>query len=597
MIEIEGIDYEESFIKRVVKEHALLKKAIVRSPVHFCVYDEKDNLIAWNSSYEQNYPKVFKEKRAEAEAGQITYAEIVHEHVASEFREDQIASEIKKRVRAQREADGTPVDRHYPYIGYYLRIYKYPLGDGAIAGFATDITELVKQNQKLNEMAQTIESERLCAERASLHDALTGLPNRRYLNTFLSYLSEGADDSEGGEVAILHVDLDLFKQINDTLGHAAGDFVLSEVGLILQNCVDDADFVARIGGDEFVIIIPNIECRQAIEQRALTIIDQLRQPMQFEGQECRCGASVGIAYGALQQTDSQVLLVNADIALYNAKNSGRNTFSVFTNEDAIKARERKILADDIRSALDNDEFFPVFQPQVDAATLNLVGVEALMRWRHPSRGILAPAEFIGLADELGLLAEMDDRMLCSSLREMARFAAIGLPIPRVSVNMSGRQLRDPTLVSKLSGLSITPGALSVELLESVFFDETDPIVAQNIKGMRSLGIDIEIDDFGTGHSSIISLTRLQPRRLKIDQQFVRPAVSSEVDCKLISAMVDIARVLKVGVVAEGVETAEHVTLMRSLGCETLQGYAISRPIPATDLLEWAQGQAPIERAS
>lgn len=433
-------------------------------------------------------------------------------------------------------------------------------------------------------------------EHSALHDALTGLPNRRFLDQHLTALSEGAEPGHDRRYAILHIDLDRFKQINDTLGHAAGDYVLTQVGGLLSARQGAAEFVARIGGDEFVMVISDISGAADIEARARFLVNALRQPLQFDGNECRFGASIGIATGVRGQDDAARVLVDADIALYRAKEAGRNGFMFFTEADAINIRQKKTLADEIHRALENDEFFPVYQPQVDAISLELAGVEALARWRHPTRGVLAPIEFIEVANDLGVLQEIDARILEKALIERKLCLPHGFAPPRVSVNVSSRRLSDPTLVENVRKLDFRPGDLSFELLESSFFDEIGGAVSQNLTELRSLGVSIELDDFGTGHSSIISLVRLAPRSLKIDRQFVLPAVESATSRRLISAMIDIGLVLDVDVVAEGVETEEHITVLRELGCQYFQGYAIAHPLPIDELINWMRRRTDLKTA-
>lgn len=410
-------------------------------------------------------------------------------------------------------------------------------------------------------------------EHTSLHDALTGLPNRRYLDRILS---ERGTEERGG-IALLHIDLDRFKQINDTLGHAAGDAMLVHAARILRANVREDDFVARIGGDEFVVVSPLRNGRRQLTRLANRIIAEMHEPMPYQGHECRCGVSVGIAYQR-GKVDGKRLLIDADIALYRAKRRGRNRHEFFTEALQAEIVSTKHMADDILNGLERGEFVAWYQPQFDARTRKISGVEALARWEHPTRGVVPPDLFMPIAEELNVVATIDRMILEQTLSWMRVWRAQGLVVPRASVNVSGRRLRDDALIKSLKKLDIEPGTISFELVESIYLDESDEAVAWNIDQIRELGVDIEMDDFGTGYASIVSLLKLRPRRLKIDRQLIMPVVDSEAQCQLIASIVDIGHSLGIAVVAEGVETLDHARIVTALGCDTLQGYAFSKPL-------------------
>ncbi|HEX4298964.1 MAG TPA: EAL domain-containing protein [Devosia sp.] len=418
-------------------------------------------------------------------------------------------------------------------------------------------------------------------EHTSLHDALTGLPNRRYLDRALG--ERAAATPAGDGIALLHIDLDRFKQINDTLGHAAGDAMLVHAADVLRANVRDGDFVARIGGDEFVVLSALRNGRRDLARLAQRIIDQMRQPVPYMGRECRCGVSVGIAYQRAPAIDDKRLLIDADIALYRAKRHGRNRHEFFTAALQAEIVSTKQMADDILEGIDKGQFVAWYQPQFDARTLKLSGVEALARWQHPTRGVVPPDIFMSIAEDLNVVATIDRMILEQTLAWMDVWKAQGLVVPRASVNVSARRLRDENLVKSLRKLDIRPGTISFELVESIYLDERDDIVDWNIDQIRELGIDIEVDDFGTGYASIVSLLQLRPRRLKIDRQLVMPVVEAETQRQLIGSIVDIGHSLGISVVAEGVETDEHMRIVTSLGCDTLQGYAFARPLSPADL--------------
>ncbi|MBZ9777134.1 EAL domain-containing protein [Mesorhizobium sp. CO1-1-8] len=421
-------------------------------------------------------------------------------------------------------------------------------------------------------------------EHVALHDSLTGLPNRRYLDEMLATSAR-----RGERTALLHLDLDRFKQINDTLGHAAGDAMLMHASKVIKANAGAADFVARIGGDEFVVICGG---RDDPELAALAdrIIEEMRQPVNFRGHQCRFGVSIGVAANTGEGLDARQLLVNADLALYRAKSSGRNRYEFFNEELQSEIVETKRTADEILGGLERNEFIVFYQPQFDAGTLEIVGVEALARWQHPTRGILTPDVFLKVAEELNVVALIDRTVLKAALADFECWQLQHLNIPRVSVNVSARRLEDKDLIDGLRKLNIREGMVSFELVESIFLDENDDLVAWNIEHIKDLGIDIEIDDFGTGYASIVSLLKLQPRRLKIDRQLITPITGSLPQRRLVSSIIEIGKSLGIEVVAEGVETMEHARILKELGCDLLQGYALGRPMGAKALESFAQSR-------
>ncbi|WMT91640.1 EAL domain-containing protein [Pelagibacterium sp. H642] len=440
---------------------------------------------------------------------------------------------------------------------------------------------LIKAKTQAEAKNFELETAKARIEHNAMHDPLTGLPNRRYLDHILEAHTRQSAGAKG-HVSILHIDLDRFKQINDTLGHAAGDAMLIHAADVLKSAVRPTDFVARIGGDEFVILC--LGKRADIELKGLAdrIIEAMRKPVSYQGHECRFGVSIGIARGDVSAIAAKQILVNADIALYRAKREGRSRAEFFSEELQAQIVTAKRVADDILAALENDEFVAFYQPQVDAKTLDIVGMEALARWKHPTRGILTPDAFMAVAEDLNVVAAIDELILEQALDQHREWAAAGLRVPRVSVNVSARRLNDEELIGTLRGLDIAPGTVSFELVESIYLDERDSLVSWNIDQIRDLGIDIEIDDFGTGYASIVSLLQLRPNRLKIDRQLVKPITQSAEQRQLVASIVEIGASLGIEAIAEGVETREHVALLAEMGCAALQGYTIARPMAGED---------------
>jgi diguanylate cyclase (GGDEF)-like protein/PAS domain S-box-containing protein len=456
----------------------------------------------------------------------------------------------------------------------------------------TDDMRLREELEHAKELAEArnleLETARARIEYTALHDHLTGLPNRRYLDATIEAAAQAAQQS-GSRLAVLHIDLDRFKEINDTLGHLAGDRMLVHAAGVLNELKGPDDFVARIGGDEFVFLSTGSAGRN-LSSLAEAIVEAMRKPVTFNGHLCRFGASVGIASQSGSAIDAKQLLVNADLALYRAKNRGRSRHEFFTSDFQAQIIVNKKTADEILTGIEQQRFLPYYQPQFCARTLDVVGVETLARWDHPTRGILAPDAFLKIAEDLDCVAMIDRIVLEKSLADYAEWQALGLGIEKISANVSSKRLHDPELARSLHTLGIRPKSLSFELLESIFLDDCDRTVLENLAEMRKLGIDIEIDDFGTGHASIISLMKLSPRRLKIDRQLVKPVSRSPGQRKLVGTIIEIGRSLNIEVVAEGVETPAHVAIMRELGCDILQGYALARPMPAHAIPDFVRGE-------
>jgi diguanylate cyclase (GGDEF)-like protein len=474
-------------------------------------------------------------------------------------------------------------------------------GTVRIVGVNWDATADVLLNEDLKRAKMLTEARNAELEAAkeriefnSLHDSLTGLPNRRYLDEVLASHIEKFD-RDGERAGLLHLDLDRFKQINDTLGHAAGDAMLVHAAHVLKANLRSDDFIARVGGDEFMVLCKiegadKSRWSELLAKLADRIIEQMHQPVPYHGHECRFGVSIGIACDLDQVGDPRRLLVNADLALYRAKSRGRNRHQFFN--DALQAEivTTKRIADDILSGLERNEFIAYYQPQFDAATHAIIGVEALARWNHPTEGVLAPNDFIKIAEELNAVATIDRMILEQTLADFNDWASCGLKVPKASVNVSARRLHDEELIRSLGKLAIKPGTISFELVESIFLDENDELFTWNVEQIKALGIDIEIDDFGSGHASIVSLLKLKPYRLKIDRQLVTPILESPAQRQLVGSIIEIGKSLGIEVLAEGVETMKHARVLKTLGCNALQGHAFARAMSAADFKSFARAR-------
>ena len=482
--------------------------------------------------------------------------------------------------------------RHIRAMGATVRD---SLGHKKIVGVNWDVTADVHLQEDLRRAKQMsdvqnaqLEEARLVMESAAMHDALTGLPNRRYLDKIVAeHEARPADDAA---LSVMHIDLDRFKDINDTLGHAAGDRILRHAANTLAESIFVGDFLARIGGDEFVVISARENAGRDYVELAGRLIEAISRPLDHEGHECRVGSSIGIATRSSADGRIEQVLVNADIALYEAKRRGRNRVECFNDALRHEVINTKRTADEILRGLEQNEFMAYFQPQFDAHTLEIVGLEALARWDHPTKGILPPAAFLGIAESLKVVSQIDAVVLNQALLQQFRLAANGYPIPKISVNVSAQRLMDETLFERLENLSFRPGSLSFELLESISFDGEDRELIRQIERLKALGADVEIDDFGSGHASIVTLLKLHPRRLKIDRQLVIPLLESKAQQQLVASIIEIGRSRGIEIVAEGVETMAHVAVLRDLGCDVLQGYALAKPMSPGDLLGFISGR-------
>jgi diguanylate cyclase (GGDEF)-like protein len=422
------------------------------------------------------------------------------------------------------------------------------------------------------------------------HDSLTGLPNRSLLRDRTNRAVQAARRS-GNRVALVLMDLDRFKEVNDTLGHHYGDLLLDQIGARLRLELREEDTVARLGGDEFVVLLSDISCVDAAFNVAQKLNRALQQPFLLDGVVVDVACSTGIVTTPQDGEDFDQLLQHADIAMYAAKRDCLEVVA-YTAEMDSHSRHRLTLLAGLRHALEHPEQIVLhFQPQADLTTGNIVGVEALARWQHPEQGLLAPDTFIPLAEQTGIIRPLTWVILRSALEQNRRWADQGLLL-RVSVNLSARCLFDDAfcerLVASLAETGVPAERLKLELTESAIM--TDPDRAKRIlERVAAHGIGLSIDDFGTGYSSMAYLKKLPVTEIKIDRLFIAHLDTDDSDAAIVRSCLDLARNLNVTIVAEGVETAAVQQMLRDLGCDTLQGYLLSRPLPAADLEGWLRG--------
>lgn len=418
----------------------------------------------------------------------------------------------------------------------------------------------------------------------ALHDALTGLPNRILLEDRISQAIAAASRS-GRSFALMFLDLDRFKTINDSLGHHYGDKLLQAVAARISASLRNTDTVARIGGDEFVVLAGDIAGPQAATNIAQTLLSALALPVEVEGQEQNVLASIGISLYPEDGGTLRELMSNADSAMYHAKRMGRGNYQFFTPQMNAAASARLALEKALRRALDQQEFELHYQPKVDVKSGAVMGMEALLRWRHPERGLVPPAEFIPLAEEIGLIGPIGAWVLQTACRQNREWQRIGLPKLRVAVNLSAVQFRQQNLPEFVAGVLAETGLdasdLELEVTESVVMHNAKE-AAQILEKLHAQGIHISIDDFGTGYSSLSYLKQFRLDTLKIDRSFVRDISSDADDAAIVRSVIALAHSLRLGVIAEGVETAEQLDFLESLDCDEYQGYLRSKPLAVAD---------------
>jgi diguanylate cyclase (GGDEF)-like protein len=420
-------------------------------------------------------------------------------------------------------------------------------------------------------------------EHLAYHDLLTGLPNRSlFLERARVTLSRAERD--GQRAAVLFLDLDQFKSVNDSWGHAYGDEVLKVVGERLRGTLRQGDSVARLGGDEFTALLPAIGDEESLARVTSKLVAALREPIHVQGREVVLTASFGVSRFPEDGRDPEELLRKADLAMYQAKRTGRNGFQIFAADLDLQAEERRSLADDLRRAIDADQLVVFYQPIFEARRLCPLGAEALLRWRHPMRGLLGPAEFLSIAELSGLGAEIDRWVLRAACREAAAWNDAG-PELRVTVNLAVRPERAPEIADEVAAAllesGLAPHCLEIEIPEAFAMHDAESMLGL-LRQLKGLGVRIAIDDFGTGYSSFSYLHHFPIDLLKIDASFVRSLAPGEERSGVPGAMIALAHGLHLGVVAEGVESQVQLERLQELGCDEVQGYFLSPPLPSDD---------------
>lgn len=536
-------------------ELALLRDALERMPHGLCAFDGNDRLVLANA----HYRKIWSLPEALVQPG-TTYSQIM---AATPGRE---TAASRARPAPAPGSEGTRWREWELDDGRLIEIMVSRRADGGCVALHEDVTQQRQTQDRIHFLAR--------------HDMLTGLPNRSVVREEIERAL--AATRRGGAMALLCLDLDRFKPVNDTYGHAVGDALLKQVALRLRESVREVDVVARLGGDEFAVVQCGGEHPEASTRLAQRIIDVLGRPFELEGNVVHIGTSVGIALAPHDGADPETLQRHADLALYGAKSDGRGTMRYFEPAMNRRIEARRGLENDLRRAIDAQELMLVYQPRFDLRTGDMVGVEALLRWQHPQRGLVPPGDFISLAEEAGLIVPIGRWVLEKACRD-----ALSWPgqVP-VAVNVSAVQFSRgsvlPDVTRALAATGLPPQRLELEITESTMIRNAASVSA-TLHSLRDKGVHIGMDDFGTGFSSLSHLRSFPFDHLKIDRSFVRDTPERPDLCAIIRGVATMAEGMNMLTTVEGVETVEQFQAVRPLGCDAVQGYLFSRPVPSKDL--------------
>ena len=530
------------------------------------VYDTELRYVAWN-----RFMETLTGLSAESILGQ--HALEAFPHLA-----EQRVDVLLRRALAGETVSSPDVAYHVPSTGrrgWVSSLYRPHHGeDGSVVG----VIALIRDVTDRKEAEAQIEYQ-------AYHDAVTGLANRRLFHEHLA-LAVALAQRRDALVGVLFLDLDHFKVINDSLGHTVGDELLREVGRRLKAAVRDGDTVARVGGDEFTIVLQDLPRRDAVGVVAAKVLRTIAEPLDVNGHRLYVTASIGITLFPDDGEDAESLLRNADSAMYRAKDAGRNNYQLATRELSRSSQERMSLENDLHRALERGQFALLYQPQIESDSMEIVGIEALIRWNHPDRGLITPDQFIGIAEQRGLILPIGDWVIREACLAVRRIRDKGLPHFRVAVNLSARQFRDPSLAATVERAITESGVdaqtLELEITETAAMEDVE-LTMSTLAELRRLGVTIAIDDFGTGHSSLSYLKRFPIDALKIDKGFVFDLPDKFEDAAIVSSVIQLGNGLGLRVVAEGVETREQLDFLIEAGCRELQGYFFSHPVPLEEI--------------
>jgi|EndMetStandDraft_7_1072992.scaffolds.fasta_scaffold08037_2 diguanylate cyclase (GGDEF)-like protein len=540
------------------RQQVVLDTALENMSQGLCMFDADGKIMLFN----ERYAAMFRRTDI-ALAGRLLVDVLREEQAKGQWQGD--ANEFFARLVVDAR-EGRTTSQIVNRFGRSIRVVNQPMQGGGWVATFEDITEWLEAQAKISHMAR--------------HDALTGLPNRVL---FHEQLEQGLRRAgSGDQLAVLCLDLDHFKDINDSLGHPIGDALLKEVGRRLRATVGESDTVARLGGDEFSVVQIGRSEEAAARSLAGRLVEAISAPYEIDGHQIVIGVSIGISLSPQDGSDPDELLKNADLALYRAKADGRGTYRFFETGMDARAQARRLLEMDLRAALQRDEFQPYYQPIRDVASGRVVAFEALLRWNHPQRGLIAPINFIPLAEETGLIVQLGEFMLRSACADAATWP----DDIDVAVNLSPVQFKNPNLIASvteaLTASGLAARRLELEITESVLLQNSEATLT-TLHELRAMGVRISLDDFGTGYSSLSYLRSFPFDKIKIDRSFVSELATREDSMAIIRAVTGLGRSLGIVTTAEGVENDAQLELLRREGCTQAQGYLFSKPRPASDV--------------
>jgi len=452
-----------------------------------------------------------------------------------------------------------------------------------LAGVVADLASVAIESRKAEERIRHL----------AHYDELTGLPNRFLCTQHISNAIAHAEH-RGGQVAVFLMDLDRFKNINDTFGHETGEALLREIAIRFRNCLRELDILARVGGDEFIVLIDDYEDPLQLGEIAQKLLTEARKPFDISGHECQLSTSIGIATYPTDGPNAQTLIKHADIAMYRAKHKGKDDYRFYSDEVNTHTIERIALETELRRAIERKEFVVHYQPKVDLKSSRIVGAEALVRWQHPVRGLLPPGEFIGLAEEAGLIDQIGLQVLDRACVDIDSLNKLGLAFGRIAINLAGSQFNDDNLLADIQRVvqarGVSSASLEFEITESMVMHNREQAIAI-MDGIRALGFTISIDDFGTGYSSLAYLKRFPVDNVKIDRSFITDIPHDANGSAIVQAIIAMAHALNLKVVTEGVETEVQLKALQVFGSDEYQGYFFSRPIPHAAFVQMLQQHA------
>ncbi|MEA3393386.1 MAG: EAL domain-containing protein [Pseudomonadota bacterium] len=487
------------------------------------------------------------------------------------------------------------LERHEPFKNF---VYQVRADNGELHTFSISGTPILDEQGRFRGYrgVGTDITDRMTAEQRieflAYHDPLTGLPNRLLLqDRFEQAIAQAQRDNS--RVALLFLDLDSFKSINDTLGHHCGDALLKKVAERLKECVRDTDAISRQGGDEFLIVLRDLPDADVAAEVMTKVMERLQEPFTPDGHEVTTSVSMGATIFPEDGNDFETLLKKADLAMYRAKEAGRNTYRFFDEAMNAETIDHLQLLRGLRRALERHEFTLYYQPQIDLASNKVIGVEALLRWQHPELGLIEPQRFVPVAEESGLIVPIGQWVLLEACRQAMAWQQAGLPPLTMAVNFSGVQFKrgdvEQSVRRALEESGLPPALLELELTESILIQNVDGVLV-SLQNLKRLGVQLSIDDFGTGYSSLAYLKRFDIDRLKIDRTFVRDLATDPDDAAIVRAIIQMANSLNLRTIAEGVETEDMLTQLRAFGCDEVQGFLFARPMPATDMARFISDQ-------